>query len=406
MTLEQPASGLLPASDVLPDRTGRRAAITKLRAKSFKPAAGAAEAFLWDATMPGLGLRAYASGKKVWVLQYRDAHGRTRRLNLGDGRAVSPEEAREAARLLLAQKAVGNDPAAARQASRHGERMTDLIEAYLSHMQRRVRPNTLDHVTRNLKKYAASLHGESVVAVERASVHRLHVSLTKTVGPVQANRVLTTLGAMFSWAMKAGLAENNPAALVPKNAERTRERVLGDDELAAVWRATNSGSDYDRTVRLLLLTGCRREEIGGLRWDEIDGDRLVLPAARTKTKVMHEVPLTALASAQLPSRVDGREFVFGRGEGGFAGWSRCKSRLDRAVGQGEPWGLHDLRRTLSTRLNEAGVDPHVVEALLAHAGARSGIAGVYNRASYRAQKREAAERWTAIVEAIIRERAE
>ena len=132
------------------------------------------------------------------------------------------------------------------------------------------------------------------------------------------------------------------------------------------------GSDYARIVRLLLLTGCRREEIGGLQWQEIEGDMITLGKGRTKTGVIHEVPLTELALAQLPERED-RKFVFGKGDG-FSGWSKAKARLGAAVGF--EFRLHDFRRTISTRLNEAGVDPHVVEALLGHAGARAGIAGV------------------------------
>ena len=185
---------------------------------------------------------------------------------------------------------------------------------------------------------------------------------------------------------------------MPRNAEVARERVLSNEEIAAIWRATGTGSDYSRIVRMLLLTGCRREEIGGLRWDEIERDVITLGRDRTKTGAVQEVFLGPLALAQLPERED-REFVFGRGRSngaGFSGWSKSKARLDAAVGF--EWRLHDLRRTLSTRLNDAGVEPHVVEALLGHAGARAGIAGVYNKAAYREQKRQALEKWAGIVE--------
>jgi integrase len=401
MATQQSASGVLPASDMLPARKPSSGAITKAMVKSFKPASGASEGFLWDATVSGLGLRAYASGRKVWLFQYRDTHGRTRRMGLGDALALSPDEARAAARRLVVQEALGNDPAKARHTDRQGGRVLDLIESYVGHLRGHVRPNTLDHTSRNLRKYAEPLHSEPIAAVDRATVYRLHGTLTKSSGAVQANRVLASLSAMFAWAMKAGLAENNPAALVPRNAEQARERVLTDSELRTLWAATAGEGDYDRIVRLLLLTGCRREEIAGLRWSEIEGDKLVLPASRTKTKVLHEVPLTALALAQLPTPVAGRDLVFGKGGGGFSGWSRAKARLDEKLGDWPDWGLHDLRRTLSTRLNEADVEPHVVEALLGHAGARSGVAGVYNRASYRVQKRDALELWEKLIQNLI-----
>jgi integrase len=401
MATQQSASGVLPASDMLPARKPSSGAITKAMVKSFKPASGASEGFLWDTTVSGLGLRAYASGRKVWLFQYRDVHGRTRRMGLGDAMALSPDEARAAARRLVVQEALGNDPAKARHTDRQGGRVLDLIESYVGHLRGHVRPNTLDHTSRNLRKYAEPLHSEPIAAVDRATVYRLHGTLTKSSGAVQANRVLASLSAMFAWAMKAGLAENNPAALVPRNAEQARERVLTDSELRTLWAATAGEGDYDRIVRLLLLTGCRREEIAGLRWSEIEGDKLVLPASRTKTKVLHEVPLTALALAQLPTPVAGRDLVFGKGGGGFSGWSRAKARLDEKLGDWPDWGLHDLRRTLSTRLNEADVEPHVVEALLGHAGARSGVAGVYNRASYRVQKRDALELWEKLIQNLI-----
>jgi integrase len=283
-------------------------------------------------------------------------------------------------------------------------RVGEIVAAYLAHQEQRSKASTFDQIRRNLNKYAAPLHAEAVSAIERATIYQLHKRLTASAGAVQANRTLATLNAMFAWAMRAGLAKLNPAALVPKNREAAKDRVLSNSELQIIWRATDGLGDYDRIVRLLMLTGCRRDEIGGLRWSEITGNIVTVPEARTKTAILHEVPLSMLALEQLPAKRPGRDPVFGEGQGGFSGWSRSKARLDvrimrlRSAEAGLPeaekgvdlsvnslpaWGLHDFRRTLSTRLNDAGVEPHVVEALLGHAGAKRGIAGVYNRASYR-----------------------
>jgi len=374
------ASGMLPA---------KSKAITRRDVAALKPARGAQEAFIWDATVTGLGLRAYASGRKVWLLQYRDEHGRTRRIGLGDAKAIAPDAARVAAKAHLTQRAIGHDPATRRATTRHGRNVIDLIESYLASRRGHLRTSSLHETERQLRKYAAPLHREPVSVVKRGMIFELHRALTASSGPIQANRVLAALSSMFVWAMRAGLAESNPAALVPRNAEVARERVLSDSELAAIWHATGTGTDYARIVRLLMLTGCRREEIGGLRWDEIEGGMIVLGKDRTKTGAVHEVPLTELAMAQLPARTD-RAFVFGQGaDAGFSGWSKAKARLDASLGF--EWRLHDLRRTLSTRLNEAGVDPHVVEALLGHTV--KGVAGVYNRAVYRARRREALQTW-------------
>ena len=96
-------------------------------------------------------------------------------------------------------------------------------------------------------------------------------------GPVAANRVRAALSALWTWGLRTGLieAESNPVSFTVRNPEKPRERVLNDDELKAIWNATNEDADYARIVRLCLLTGCRREEIGGLRWDEVHADRIV-----------------------------------------------------------------------------------------------------------------------------------
>jgi integrase len=383
---------------------------------------GQSEAFFWDNQVPGLALRAYASGKRVWLLQYRDTNRVTRRIWLGAVEAVDPEGARAAARANLTQRAIGNDPAARRKADRHAGRLAELVESYLAYQKARQKPSTFDQTRRNLNKYAARLHAEPLVTIDRAAIHRLHDRISRTAGPVQANRTIASLSAMFAWGMRAGLAEENPAALVPRNAEMEKDRQLTDDELRVIWQATEGGGDFERIVRLLMLTGCRKSEIGGARWSEIEGGFLVIPEARTKASIVHEVPLSELVTAQLPAPREGRDSLFGEGRQGFSGWSRSKARLDARIaslrraqaGTNGPeddeeleayaipaWGLHDFRRALSTRLNEADVDPHVVEAILGHAGAKRGVAGTYNKASYRPQKTQALAKWTALVWSIV-----
>jgi integrase len=210
--------------------------------------------------------------------------------------------------------------------------------------------------------------------------------------------------------------------------------VLTDAELAAIWRATDGADDHDRIARLLMLTGCRRDEIGRMRWSEVAGDLWTIPPARTKDELAHEVPLPALAVAQLPPRRmvrhDGkgaarpRDTVFGKLDTGFAGWSRCKERLDKRMAtksaetfreehgrepvdgeaEVEPWRLHDLRRTMVTRLNDLGLaEPHIVEATVNHVSgkAKQGVAGVYNRAAYRDQKRAALAAWADHIASLV-----
>jgi integrase len=163
---------------------------------------------------------------------------------------------------------------------------------------------------------------------------------------------------------------------------------------------------------LLILTGQRREEIGALRRRAVDLEKLVitLPSERTKNSRPHEVPLSkpALTILKLhPPRV-GRDFMFGDGprngngrHGGFQGWSKSKAALDKQAAIGS-WRLHDVRRTVATRMAELGVQPHVIEAVLNHvSGHKAGVAGVYNRSSYAAEKRAALELWAKHVQLLI-----
>jgi integrase len=163
----------------------------------------------------------------------------------------------------------------------------------------------------------------------------------------------------------------------------------------AIWNALPEG-DYGDIVRLLILTGQRREEIGGLRWSEIAGDTINLPPNRTKNGLAHFVPLSAPARAILAARPHAeRDHVFGRGDGeaGFAGWSAAKASLDKRLNL-KPWTLHDLRRTCATGMAELGTPPHIVELVLNHiSGHKGGIAGIYNHAVNGKERREALDQW-------------
>jgi integrase len=189
-----------------------------------------------------------------------------------------------------------------------------------------------------------------------------------------------------------------------KNAEKSRDRVLSDKELKAIWKALPD-NDYGAIVRLLVLTGQRASEISDLRWSEIDFDRnlIVLPSSRTKNHRAHIVPMTPMVRAILEAapRRDGRDFVFGAGERGFSGWSKSKARLDAALNIA-PFVIHDVRRSTATHMAEIGIQPHIVEAVLNHvSGHRGGVAGIYNRAAYEAEKAQALTRWAEHVAAIV-----
>ena len=178
---------------------------------------------------------------------------------------------------------------------------------------------------------------------------------------------------------------------LPKS--KSRERVLSDDELAKVWHAADQGP-HRMALRLLVLTGVRREEVSQLKWCEIDGDSIVLAGERTKNGDPRIIPLSTPATALLAAvpRIGGYVFTF-NGDKPIGSWGRAKHALDDAAGV-TGWRIHDIRRTLATGMQKLGVTLQTVEAVLGHtSGSRDGIIGVYQRHDYAAEKRAALDAW-------------
>ena len=427
----------------------------KLTAKvirELKLPAGKSDHLFWDDDLPGFGLRLRDGGSRNWVFQYA-LGDKQRRMSLG---AATPESftqirtkdengesktlklgIREYAALLHAKVKLGQDPAAEKTEKRM--RASDTFETiaarYLAAKKESTRPGSYTETERHILKHAAPLNGLHVAGIARRDIATLIGSIKENSGPVAANRVRSTLSDFFGWAMSEGIdgVEQNPVLNTNKSDEKPRDRVLKDHELHAIWR--HAGDDhYGAIIRLLMLTGQRADEIASLRWTELtvvtvqerrvtetvklpqfDTSAIELPAERTKNKRPHIVPLSAPAAEILsaqPRRAaeDGRlrEFVFGIGQRGFSGWSRCKERLDRQLDEMhdlpiEHWTPHDLRRTMATLMNDRlGVLPHVVEAILNHiSGSKGGVAGVYNKALYLRERSDALNLWADHLMAIV-----
>jgi integrase len=273
--------------------------------------------------------------------------------------------------------------------STQGSAFGAIVERYLlvakAHQTRRTYPDT----ERYLRVAWRSLHPMPVDQIQRRHV----ASMLPKAG---ARNARAALSACFNWAIREGLADANPVAGTNRPTVRSRDRILTDAELAAIWHACRN-DDFGRIVRLLLLTGQRRDEVGAMAWAELrahpEPGVWVIPGARTKNKRAHEVPLTSAMLRLLPERRG--EFVFGR----FKSWSHAKAALDRrSVGD---WRLHDLRRTAATRMADLGVQPHIIEAVLNHvSGSKAGVSGIYNRSTYSGEKRRALELWSAHVLAL------
>jgi integrase len=363
---------------------------------------GKSEFTHFDSDIGGFGLRIRKSGSKSFVFQY-DFAGRTKRITIGAVSAIDPTKARQIASELHARVRLGEDVAAIKADSqaRAGETFGAAIKPYLQWQHARVRASSLRHLERHLLVNLKALHHLPLAQVDRRAIASQLTRMAES--PSQANRTRSTLTSFLNWAMREGLIDSNPAIATNKYPEQARDRVLTNAELRALWLALPEG-DFGDIVRILILTGQRAREISDLQWNECNFDKGVieLPPARTKNRRKHSIPMSNAVRAILQAREQDGAFVFGRsGSSGFSGWSRCKERLDQALGIPD-WSLHDLRRSFATGAAEIGIQPHIIEAVLNHvSGHKGGVAGIYNRAAYETEKATALNRWASHVAAII-----
>jgi integrase len=340
---------------------------------------------------------------KTWCVQYR-IDGKQRRPSIGKFPRMNAATARTKAGAWLNKvHEEGTDPAVTREADRKAEALKfhHAVGMYLAKQETKVRSSTLDNMKLYLTgRYFESLHKKPVARVTQSDVEQCLDAI-----PQKPTRwaVQKCLSAFYVWAVRKGHASENPLVKIEQIKLASRERVLKDHELAVVWNALQD-DDLGRIIKLLLLSGCRANEIGGLRWDEVDLDTglLTLPPERTKNKRPHTLTLPPLAMDIIRSveRRDGRDYLFGKWASGFTWWPKQKN-LVQPLGL-EHWTIHDLRRTVATGMCEIGIEPHVVEAVLNHvSGHKAGIAGIYNRASYKEPMRIALTRWADHLQSIV-----
>jgi integrase len=376
---------------------------------------GKADYIFFDSDLPGFGLRVRSTGGKTWMVQYA-VHGRTRRMALGTPAALDPGKAREAAKDLLAKARLGQDPAGEKSKARAAAAMTfgSILPRFLERQQVRLKPRSFREVDRHLRSHLKSFHNWPIESVDRRTIAVRLSEVAKASGPTAANRVRASLSAFLTWCAREGFVEGNACAFTNKAPENgARERTLSGDELATVWTAADTG-EYGAIIRLLMLLGCRRAEIGDLCRSEVDleAGTITLSPARTKNKREHVIPLSPaaieiLAAQPHRTKADGtpRDLIFGRSVG-FTDWSGAKADLDAriaATGKSFEWRVHDFRRSLSTGLHERfNTQPHVVEVILGHVGGhKAGVRGVYNKAIYLAERRRALTRWAEYIDEVV-----
>jgi integrase len=417
---------------------------------------------VFDDAQRGLAVRVTASGSRTYLCQYT-LHGQKWRVPLGACSALSLSSAREAAAAIMGDVAKGRNPAAERKeaaaaerAKRTRDRLTlrVLIDDWNRlHLAAR-RPSYAAEAVRALHYAFSDALDSAAEDLDRAAVVRALDALTrrrarkngsgtdKAQGAAMTGRTAAYGRAAFAWAVKRGAVHANPFANLPvaKNIAK-RERVLNDYEIAELWRAAGkAAAPYGVIVRLLILTGQRRGEVAGMNWREIADDLATwtMPGERTKNGAPHMVPLSApardLLRGLLPEHEgDARRAIEDRRAKGllalpgalgtaFAGWSKAKAALDKAVVDARakaaakagtsaaplvPWSVHDLRRTVATGLQRLGVRLEVTEAVLNHiSGSRGGIIGVYQRHDWAAEKRAALGAWAAHVLAATEARSQ
>ena len=425
-------------------------ALTAGAVAKLKPASQRAE--IPDSGCPGLYLIVQPSGAKSWALRFRRPDGRPAKLALGSAYTNASKEpdaapvlgghlTLAAAHRLVAelrhQIAQGRDPAATHIADKARRRAAavegaantfavaarDFIEQYASRKVRRwpeqarllgLNPHDLTLIPKGL---ADRWRNRPVTDITTGEIYELIEETRQRGAPglerrsdspteARARAMLSCLSRLNRWLVQHRRIEQNPCAGVHRPAAPlARDRVLTNTEIARFWAATGDLAEpFGTVLRLLLLTGCRLNEVTGMRRAELseDGASWNIPGARTKNRRPHTVPLSTLARKLLGEHSRQNDLIFSTtGTTPVSGWSKIKRRLDGTMVI-PPWRIHDLRRTAVTGMAELGIRPDVIERLVNHiSGHRAGVAGIYNRSELLLERRAALERWATHIAGLV-----
>jgi integrase len=373
--------------------------------------------FYWDDELSRFALRvrlkASSALDKTWIIQWKDGR-KTKRLRIDSADVLDPKPARALARKLFGRIANGEDPSTDKKKRRDRDTRTMrvLVTEYLTDRDDDWADRTRDLVTRYLSdaRYAGGLLSMPLDAIALADIaSRITVIKRERGNPTAANW-RSAASAFFVWCMRRGMCSANPVINSEVPETKPRERVLSFEEIAKIWAAC-ADDDHGKIVRLLILLGARRQEIGAMAWPEFVLDAVApswtLPKERSKNGRAHTLPLLPMALAIIRSVpvLASRSFLFGERAEGFTIWSKAKIELDQRAGITEPFTVHDIRRSVATGMADIGVQPHIVECVLNHrSGHKAGIAGIYNRSNYPGEVRAALALWERFVALITDER--
>lgn len=384
--------------------------------------AGRKDRLVFDDVTPGLGLRVSGTGK-TFIAQYTIS-GRKRRVSLGRWGSITLDKARDAAKAVFGDVARGTDVAAQRTSARTLAKkeaaatkltLDVLVQNWTDRSLCNARPSHRRYAPMAIRAAFAKQLAQSAAALRREKIVEVLDAMVKDGRPVMATRTLAYGRACYSWAKKRGEVTENPFADLPAPATAvSRDRVLSESEVEAIWKAAGDMPfPFGALFQLLLLTGQRRDEVAGMRWSELTegGAIWTIPKERAKNRRAHLVHLAPVARAILAEaprfqikddagKAALSDFVFTTtGKSQISGISRPKARLEKAtnekMGEALPeWHLHDFRRTMVTWLAGNGAPPHVCDRLLNHVtGSIQGVAAVYQRQEFLAERKEALEKW-------------
>jgi integrase len=365
----------------------------------------------WDAASPGFGVKVTPTGRKVFVVLYRTvgAGSKLRKYTIGPYGRVTLHQARVAAQKVFAAKLEGRDLAAEkREAKRRvvADRLEDLLETFIT--QRLSKNRSVAEISRLLRREVGNpWAGRSIHEISKRDVVELVSTIEQRGAPGSANKTLKSIKTFLRWCVGRAVLDRSPAEGVPLPAkELARDRILDDKELAQVILAARKiGGPYGGIVELLALSGQRREEVAGLHREELDLAQRTwtIPKARTKNAKAHIVHLSKQALDVLKRAGQCGPLVLSPlGTKPFQNFTHAKRLLDQLSGV-TGWRLHDLRRTCVSGMARLGVAPHVADKILNHqSGTISGVAAVYQRHEFLAERKAALDLWGAHIAGLIK----
>jgi integrase len=374
---------------------------------------------VWDAAVPSFGVRVSEKGKLTFIVMRR-LHGKLVRRMLGQYPIMTLGGAREAALEALRDIEKGIDPKqkkearALAEAVRRANSFASVAEEFIArHVRRLARPAEAEAAIR--RELIARWGERPVSEITRRDIIELLEEISDSGRPYAAHKTYNYISKFFAWAMARHVygIEMSPCTAIKPNeiigSREARQRVLSDSEIRALWRGTASlGYPAAPFIRMLLLTGQRLREVAEMSWAEVDLEKglWVITPERMKGGAAHEVPLSPAAVKilkALPRWTGPYVFSTTDGKRPISGFSKMKLRADAALAEPiAPWRFHDLRRTMRTGLGALPIPSNVCELCIAHA--QPGLHQVYDRHSYRDEKRRAFELWAARLADIVEPR--